>query len=231
MSATGDFGYNPNMNAPVSSGRNPLAVWLLLALLAAGVFAALLLRPVPSRNAFENRAVGRRPKLIWLRTLAESGQTIDNGQLVGKVALINFWGPWCDICVKEFPQMLELERQFRSNTDFRFLAVSCGEGRDGPEEVPELERSTQEFLRKMRTELPAYFDPDAFTRQALHEIGAFDDGYPTTIILDRQGMIRGVWQGFMAGDHEQMRALVEQLLRRRATRKQFKQADRGSDVE
>jgi hypothetical protein len=38
------------------------------------------------------------------------------------------------------------------------------------------------------------------------------DGYPTTVVLDRDGTIRGVWVGYEPGTEKKMERLVDELL-------------------
>ena len=37
-------------------------------------------------------------------------------------------------------------------------------------------------------------------------------GYPTTLVFDRKGIIRGGWIGYTSGDERRLSALVKQLL-------------------
>jgi len=60
-------------------------------------------------------------------------------------------------------------------------------------------------------DLPTYADPRSVARAAVDAVAGFD-GYPTTLILDRQGVIRGVWVGYAPGAERQMQRLIEQLL-------------------
>ena len=50
------------------------------------------------------------------------------------------------------------------------------------------------------------------TQKSAARAGAFNYGYPTTFILDRQGIIRGAWNGYKAGLEHQIDHLVIQLL-------------------
>jgi len=55
-------------------------------------------------------------------------------------------------------------------------------------------------------------DPGQISRQAVDEAVGFQ-GYPTTLLLDRRGEIRGLWSGFRPGDEAEMRQLIVQLLK------------------
>lgn len=200
------------MNDTGPSGRNSLAVWLLLAVLAAGAFGILLLRPASLRNGAEHPAAGRKLPRIRLQTLGGPPRTIDRKRLLGKVTLLNLWGPWCPVCLDEFPHLLELERELRPRVDFQLLAISSSGGWDHPDELADLEQSTAAFLRDLHAQIAVYADPDAKTRRALSEIGAFEDSYPTTIVLDQHGVLRGVWRGYVDGDQKEIRSLIEELL-------------------
>jgi hypothetical protein len=107
---------------------------------------------------------------------------------------------------------VELNSEFASRDDFRLYAVSCGgQGRD--EDLRSLRAETQEFLEINKSTLSTYADPGATSRQAvLMATGEESFAYPTTIVLDRQGAIRGLWVGFSRSAVLEMRNLVERLL-------------------
>jgi hypothetical protein len=42
-------------------------------------------------------------------------------------------------------------------------------------------------------------------------------GYPTTVLLDRAGIIRALWIGYESGYENQMEQLVSQLLAEKST--------------
>ena len=54
-------------------------------------------------------------------------------------------------------------------------------------------------------------DPGGVTREAVGRAIGFK-GFPTTLVLDRQGIIRGHWLGYEPGLETEMTALVDQLL-------------------
>jgi cytochrome c-type biogenesis protein len=123
---------------------------------------------------------------------------------------MNFWGTWCPPCVEEFPHIAALAKHFGERHDFSLLAVSCGPP-DQDEDLPLLREETQDFLRRKKSELPTYADRGAVTRGILIKT-AHMTGYPFTVVIDRQGVIRGVWEGYGARTAQEMESLVAKLL-------------------
>ena len=69
-----------------------------------------------------------------------SGQKVRLHDYKGKVLLLHFWATWCTPCVKEFPQLVELAKQYEE--DIILLAVSVDKQRDA---IPR-------FLKKLQIE-------------------------------------------------------------------------------
>jgi len=65
----------------------------------------------------------------------------------GKVVLFDFWATWCDPCRAELPDLVKLERKWRSR-GLVLVTVSADE--------PEQEASALQFLMKMGVRFPAY---------------------------------------------------------------------------
>jgi thiol-disulfide isomerase/thioredoxin len=188
---------------------------VLAALLMVAAMAAFVLLPVisgPLQRPQESRAIGQRLPRLELQPLIGDGGPIALADLAGKVVLVNFWGTWCPPCRMEFPHIAAMERKFRDNPDFKLLAVSCSQG--VREDLPQLRADTAAFLRQQGVEMPIYADPDGISRIAYDNVGGWE-GYPTTLILDRQSVIRGVWVGYYPGTERQMEEMVESLLQNR----------------
>lgn len=169
--------------------------------------------------------------LVGLRLLAQKGEDLENPQrrlqtleleplvhaegpvrledLRGKVVVLNFWGPWCPPCLMELPHLAELERKYRGREGFLFLAVSCGQGLQ--EDFEEIRSTTAALLANQGIDMPTYADPDLVSRRAVDQAYGFR-GYPTTLLIDRQGDIRRVWVGFDRRMPEELDRLIEQLL-------------------
>ena len=102
--------------------------------------------------------------------------------------------------------MVDLWEEFRGDSGFLFLSVSSS-GMD--REQVEFRDQTGEFMRQHVVGMPTYNDPEGANRQALAMLlGRPAIGFPTTVLLDRTGIIRAIWQGYSPGAEEQMQQLV-----------------------
>lgn len=156
------------------------------------------------------------PRLVSLELEALTGnsQPIVLEELAGQVVLLNFWGTWCPPCQRELPHIAALEQKYRGRADFRLLAVSCAgnpSAEDSPQGIERLRQSTAEFLRQRGLDMPTYADPGQRARWAVNQAVGFE-GYPTTLLIDRQGVIRKTWVGYTPGVEKEMQRAIEELL-------------------
>ncbi len=193
-------------------GRSEWSNWIILIVLALAMFFIFYFRPFGGPDATSHPAVGQKLPSLMLMPLTGDSQPTALRNLSGQVVLVNFWGTWCPPCRTELPHIAAIEEKYRGRNGFQLLAVSCGPG--GPENVPELRDDTAAMLKRMRIDMPTYTDPDEATRAAYDSVGGFD-GYPTTFVLDGQGVIRGAWSGFRPGIEHEMEELIGYLLSNR----------------
>lgn len=202
--------------------RPPQATCLVVILVCVGAFclliaftlvASFISLPILVDSAVEelqqHPAIGQKLPHLELAPLIGADEVVKLDDLEGKVVVVNFWGTWCPPCRVELPHLAELEKRFENDPDFMLLAVSCGMG--GLEDAETLFRDTRTFLEEEEIEIASYADPNETVRQAFNSIGGFR-GYPTTFVMDRQGVIRAVWVGFAPEIPEQLDRLVAELL-------------------
>ena len=192
--------------------RSNLGTWITLAVIVSLFIAwVIFVRPeISLKQATERPGVGQPLPLFEVEPLTGATEGVSLPNLRGKVVLINYWGPWCHFCVQEFPHLLELWDKNRDNPEFAFVSVSSdGSMREG---IAELKKSTEGFLSQRGTAMPTYVDPQGISRQVLISLMNRGMGYPTTVLLDRDGVIRAIWQGYEPGYEQQMEQLVSQLL-------------------
>lgn len=198
---------------PPEHPPRPRSHWISLILLSALilVYVVIVNRPSSQPGGTSGPAIGRRLDLVELQGLTGGAGDVTLDDLQGKVTLVNFWGTWCPPCLREFPHLVKLMEPLQKRSGFQAYLVSCGE-KDDPE-LGDLRLHTEQFLASTGASLPIWADQNAATRKAMIlRLGLEDMSYPTTLILDRTGTIRGFWQGYHRGAPGEMRELIEELL-------------------
>jgi len=142
--------------------------------------------------------VGLRAPDIMLPTL--SGETVNLASLKGKVVLVNFWATWCGPCLMEMPSMQRLYRQYQHD-NFEILGVATDfEGAS----------TVKPFVERLRLTFPILLDPQLAVND-LYKV----TGIPTSIIIDRDGIITHKFFGSEDWDSEASHHLIEQILKAR----------------
>jgi cytochrome c biogenesis protein CcmG/thiol:disulfide interchange protein DsbE len=197
-----------------SIGRRSGSPVRLLALFATLAVVSLIVVLVklntPQRDPTKEPAVGKRPERFEVTPLEGDGESLTLANLQGKVVLINFWGPWCPPCRAEFPELMELREGLVKEPRFQFVSVTAMPGED----EGDLVTMTKTYLQSQKYDLPIYRDTQFTAREEIRRLNQNDDfAFPTTVLLDPQGVIRAVWIGYKPGVGEEMRGQIENLLR------------------
>lgn len=106
----------------------------------------------------------------------------------GKVLLVNIWGTWCGPCIAEMPHLIELQNQ-HGERGFEVIGLNIGEF-EGPPEPPEKIRA---FVAKQKLNYTIAISPRAVTNQ--FQSITKQQVVPQTILVDREGRLRGVFVG------------------------------------
>ncbi len=183
-----------------------------LVLMASLMFSRSLRSRVP--NPTKCHGVGRIIVEGQLQgPLASEYITMD--ELKGSIVLLHFWGLWCPPCLRELPLIASLRSEFRQWTDVRILNVVCGLPGTTPLSREDLRKRAEKFLTSRGIDLPVYTDRSHTMRRNVAMTlgkGMHLGTYPTTLLLDRQGVIRAVWIGYHADNKSQMKAQISRLL-------------------
>jgi thiol-disulfide isomerase/thioredoxin len=102
-----------------------------------------------------------------------SGQDIRLSEQRGKAVLVNFWATWCGPCQAEMPLLQETQDRYADQ--LLILAVNNDEA---PEKV-------QAFVDELDLSLAVLLDPGALVTQQYRV-----RGFPTTLVVDSQGILR-----------------------------------------
>jgi len=116
--------------------------------------------------------------------------------LRGKVVYLDFWASWCGPCRISFPQLDALHDEL-GGRGFEVLAVG----------VDASEADARAFLAELPVSYPVVLDSEG---SAPARYGIL--GMPTGYLIDREGVVRLVHQGYRRSDGEQLRAAIIDLL-------------------
>ena len=156
--------------------------------------AALTVCALPAAGAV---AVGDSAPPVALPLLAASSPATGSlAALRGKVVYLDFWASWCGPCRLSFPQLEQL-RQELGPRGFEVLAVN----------VDEVEPDALRFLEQLPVSYPVVRDGSGATPAAYGILGM-----PTGYLIDRDGVVRLVHQGYRKSDGEVLRASILELL-------------------
>ncbi|TAL70893.1 MAG: TlpA family protein disulfide reductase [Bacteroidetes bacterium] len=133
-----------------------------------------------------------------------SGVTIDGREMKlsefkGRVILLDFWASWCAPCQKELPYLMQL---FDDNDDKNFMIIAVN--------IDKKIEQAQKFLDKLKEKahFPIIWDSKSVI-PALYKI----ESMPTTIFIDKTGVIRYIHTGFTDSSKEILKQELEELLK------------------
>lgn len=121
----------------------------------------------------------------------ELRQIIDQSK--GQVLIVNFWATWCAPCVKEFPGLISLRREFPAEK-LRIVGIS----------VDYDVRPVENFVKQQQVNFPILLDDGSIS--SMMNIKSI----PRTLIYDQSGEKILDHLGFIS--EESFRHIVERLL-------------------
>jgi thiol-disulfide isomerase/thioredoxin len=126
-----------------------------------------------------------------------SGKNLKLSELTGNVVLINFWASWCGPCREEMPLLNALHKKYQP-LGFTVLGVNVEEQLDG----------AISFLEHVPVDFPILLDnTNKVSKQ--YKVVAM----PTTVLVDRDGNMRYLHEGYKPGDEKKYRQMIKKLVR------------------
>ena len=128
---------------------------------------------------------------------SDNGSNLRLSEFRGEVVMINFWASWCAPCRQEMPLLDELYNQYQP-MGFTILGVN----------VEEDSTQARKMLKDIPVNFPVLFD-NASDVSKLYNVVAM----PSTVLVDRDGNIRYLHQGYKPGYEESYQQQVRELIR------------------
>lgn len=147
------------------------------------------------------------PEMTFVNWLG--GEKTEIAKLRGKVVLLDFWATWCGPCIATFPRLRDWHKKY-ADKDFVLLGVTELEGEKGGKEMSVDEEI--EYLKdfKQKHKLPYDF---AITNDTDMTMKYGISSYPTTVLLDRRGVVRYIGIGVGAEESDNLEEMIEKVLK------------------
>src|SRR5438270_1278418 len=134
----------------------------------------------PNPEAIAAGEIGSHLPDFFTRDL--HGHRLSSASLNGKVVLIDFWATWCQPCKKEMPGYQKLADRYGQD-GFAVIGFKLDTMADGEE--------PRAFARRLGIRYPLAVATD----ELKNKFGGIE-GLPTTLLYDRQGILRQKIIGF-----------------------------------
>ncbi|MEO8310058.1 MAG: TlpA disulfide reductase family protein [Caldimonas sp.] len=115
----------------------------------------------------------------------------------GRVVMVNFWATWCGPCRQEMPQLNRLYEKYKSS-GFMLLGVN----------VDDDVAKAAEVAAKLGVTFPVLLDTEK-TVSKLYDLSTM----PSTVLIDREGKVRYVHRGYLAGYEDNYEKQIRELLK------------------
>jgi len=128
---------------------------------------------------------------------SRSGHNLRLSDYRGQVVLLNFWASWCGPCRQEMPLLEVLYKRYHK-LGFTILGVN----------VDTDSTKANNYLRDIKVSFPVLYDNQNAVAKNFNV-----NAMPTTVIIDRNGKMRFMHQGYKPGYENDYRKEVIQLIK------------------
>lgn len=147
-------------------------------------------------NSSTSALTGQPAPDFALRSLGDSNLRLS--EHLGEVVLLNFWATWCGPCRQEMPLLDELYNKYR-RAGLVLLSVNLDNETDRAAEMAETLKISYPVLLDARKEV-----------SRAYQVGTM----PVTVLIDREGIVRYVSEGYRPGSEkgyaEELRKLLNE---------------------
>ena len=122
------------------------------------------------------------------------GKRVSLDQAKGKVAIVDFWATWCAPCRASFPKYQALSQKYSDS--LVVMGISEDDEGDG----------IADFAKDTGATFPLAWDSEKSVAGKYKP-----ESMPTSYILDKNGMVRFVHNGFREGEEQEIEKQIKSL--------------------
>jgi peroxiredoxin len=122
------------------------------------------------------------------------GKRVALSRASGKVAIVDFWATWCAPCRASFPKYEALSKKYPD--DLVIMGISEDDDADG----------IADFAKETGATFALAWDTDKSVASSYHP-----DSMPTSYIIDKNGLVRFVHNGFHEGEELEIESQIKSL--------------------
>lgn len=140
-------------------------------------------------------------QLPALRIFTLEGEKVDLSKYQGKLLILNVWGTWCTPCIREIPQLIDLQKQL-TGSNIEIVGVAVDKSVAG---IPK-------FLAKHKmSEFNTWSDPT----ESMEDVMPLEV-VPTNYIIDGAGNLVGYLPGYLPWDGKDVMPFLKKLAQKYA---------------
>ncbi len=128
---------------------------------------------------------------------SRDGKNVRLSDLRGQVVLLNFWASWCGPCRQEMPILDEIHNKYKS-LGFSVLGVN----------LDAKSSKAISYLKDTPVSFPVLYDPKG---EVSSQYGV--QAMPSTVIIDKDGNVRHLHEGYKSGYEDDYRKQIKALMR------------------
>ena len=119
--------------------------------------------------------------------------------------LINFWATYCDPCREEFPDLVKIDKDYRTRA-LEFITISL-------DDVTDIKTSVPKFLGSMKATMPAYLLDVSDPEPAIDLVDPrWQGSLPATFLYNDKGEM--VYRHIGRVKPEELRAEIEKVIKK-----------------
>ena len=157
----------------------------------------------PNSEAQQSQPPERAPFMLRFEAEGVDGGTVTLESLRGNVVLVDLFGTWCPPCRAATPALVSLYERYRGQ-GFEIVGLAYERVRT----VDEAKASVRVYQRDFKVPYALALGPE----ELLKMVPDGFEGYPTMLLVDRQGLGRQSYMGYERGEEEALAAAIEKLL-------------------